>query len=540
MLKQKKAQFAGEVFKYALVAVFSIFILFAGYKFINGVKDRACSTQITKFEIDMRNIDKSLRAGEKELQSHDVPCNIDKIYFFDTSKKVKSDDFEGIPLLKESLESGGNSNVFLVQKNKVVRSFYAGNIEMIYPNYICFVPKFDKISFFAEGTGKTAAIRGACNQPECTMIPENISEEQSRQILQEAVQFGCRNCPNNLETEAANIKLTRQNVDVFRRFLFCDGVTEVQIIIKPKTGADVKDFRFYEFIPKACVDDLNKYLDENIEGEHYVKGDPMIVWHFTDLGEETKISYKINKSFDEECKKAIKGLGVAQSAKQNYNVNPNVQQKTGNIESPPEKTQNTQSLPKQSKSAKQKENEQNSQSSSELPQNDSATVQVGQKAQGAQTTEQTESEKQSGNADAGQGKILNFKSSYEQFRSDTKKIEKNLRDLTIYDGEKNNLVYSISKQSTDSAKCEIKGYNLDCEQIGDGIGPSEVFIEVTDGNLLSAGKITILPSPQSQTGIQQQPSNSAECEKGSDCGFFETCKSGKCCILGPINPFCPW
>ncbi len=459
MLRQKKAQFIGEVFKYALVAVFSIFILFAGYKFINGVKERACSTQITKFEIDMKNIDKSLRAGEKELQSHDVPCNIDKIYFFDTSRKINSDDFKNIPLLKESLESGGKNNVFLVQKDKVMRSFYAGNIEMLYPNYICFVPKFDKISFFAEGTGKAAAIRGACNQPECTMIPENISEEQSRQILQEAVQFGCRNCPNNLETEASNIKLTRQNVDVFRRFLFCDGITEVQIIIKPKPGTDVKDLRFYEFIPKTCIDDLGKYLDENIEGEHYVRGDPLIVWHFSSLGEETKISYKLNKSFDEECKQAIKGLGVAQNFEK----------------------------------------------------------------------------KQISNA-PGEKDVLKISSlPNEETMGKNKRIREDLEAVTEYSGNKENLIYTIVSQNANLAECKIKDKkNLECESKENAEGVSEVSIEVSDGNLKNRKTISIKVNPEVSSS-----KNQGECSKGSDCGFFETCKKGKCCILGPINPFCP-
>jgi len=322
MANPRKAQIIGEVFKYAIVGVFSIFILIAGYSLISVVRDRACKTEIAKFEIDLKDIDKNLRAGEKEMQDYDVPCKADSIYFFDLNKKINSDDFKNIPIIKDSLESGGNSNVFVVENGQVKHSFYAGNLEMIYPNYICFVPKFDKISFFAEGTGASAMIRSACNQPECTLIPANISEEQSRQILQEAVQFGCRNCPNDADREAENIRLTRQNVDVFRRFLFCDGITEVQIIIKPKQGKDVKNFRFYEFIPKTCIDDLNKYLDENdLEGEHYVKGDPLIVWHFSDLGEEKKISYKLNTSLDEECRQAIKGLGVAQIVEQKENLN---------------------------------------------------------------------------------------------------------------------------------------------------------------------------------------------------------------------------
>jgi len=315
MISSKKAQIIGEVFKYGMVGVVSIVILIAGYNMVNVVKERACKTEIAKFEIDLRNIDKSLRFGTKELQSYDVPCKVDKIYFFDLNKTINPENFKEIPIIKDTLKSKGNNNIFLVKEGDVKRSFYAGNLEMVYPYNICFLPKFDKISFFIEGAGKSAKIAAACNQPECTFIPIDISESDSREIIKEAFEFACPNCPKDFDKEIESIKLTRQNVEMFRKFSFCDGITDVQIIIKPKKGLEVKDFRFYEFIPKNCIDDLENYLVENIEGDVDIKGDPLIMWHFEDLSEEQKISYKLSTELNEECKKAIQGLGVTQFIK---------------------------------------------------------------------------------------------------------------------------------------------------------------------------------------------------------------------------------
>ncbi|TSC64212.1 MAG: hypothetical protein G01um101493_195, partial [Microgenomates group bacterium Gr01-1014_93] len=312
IIKPKKAQLVGEVFKYGLVGVVSIAILVAGYKMVNTVKERGCNTEISKFEIDLRNIDKSLRFGAKELQGYNAPCKVDKIYFFDLNKKINPEDFREIPIIKDTLKSGGNSNVFLVRGGEVKRSFYAGNLEMVYPYNICFVPKFDRISFFIEGAGKSVKVASACDQPECTFIPIDISESDSKKIIKEAIEFGCRNCPNDFDREGENIRLTRQNVEMFRKFTFCDGITDVQIIIRPKKGSKVKDFRFYEFIPKTCIDDLNNYLVENIEGNVEIKGDPLIMWYFDDLGKEQKVSYKLNAVLDDECRQAVQGLGVAQ------------------------------------------------------------------------------------------------------------------------------------------------------------------------------------------------------------------------------------
>ncbi|MBI2654215.1 hypothetical protein HYX02_05400 [Candidatus Woesearchaeota archaeon] len=312
VIKQKKAQFVGEIFKYALVGFVSIAVLFAGYKMINAVKDRACQTELAKFEIELRGLDKGLRFGTKDLQSYDVPCKVDRIYFFDLNKKINPNDFRDAPLIKDSLKSGGSNNVFLVKEGQVKRSFHAGNLEMIYPYHICFIPKFEKISFFVESTGKSAKIISACNQPECTFIPINISEEEAKKVVREAIDFGCASCPKNLDRELENMKLTRQKVEMFRKFTFCEGITNVEILIKPKKGEEVKDFRFYEFIPKSCIDDLNKYLAENIEGNVEIKSDPLILWHFKELSKEQKISYKLNAELDDECSTAIQGLGVAE------------------------------------------------------------------------------------------------------------------------------------------------------------------------------------------------------------------------------------
>lgn len=311
MVNSKKAQFAGDVIKYMLVGIFSVAILVSGYKMVSIVREKACQTEISKFEIDLKGIDKSLRFGAKELQSYVVPCQADRIYFFDLGKNINPDDFRDIPLLKDSIATGTDKNVFLIKEGEIKRSFHAGNMEMIYPYNICFVPNFGKISFSIEGTGKSVKVRSACNQPECTAIPAKISDEDSRKVIQEAIGFGCANCPTDLDDEMEKLELTRQNVEIFRRFLYCDGITDVQIIIKPKKGSKIKYLRYYEFLPKDCIDDLKKYLAEDMGIEADVKGDPLILWHFSDLGDEKKISYKLNTDLSEDCRQAINGLGVA-------------------------------------------------------------------------------------------------------------------------------------------------------------------------------------------------------------------------------------
>jgi len=311
VIKPKKAQF-GDVIKYALAGVISVMILIAGYKMVEITKDRACKTEMAQFEIEMKNLGKSLRFGAKDLQNINVPCKSDKIYFFQLGNAVNPENFNDIPIMKDMLQGGSNNNIFLVKNGEVTRSFHAGNLEMVYPHYICFVPKFDIISFFTEGAGKSIKVAGACGQPECTLIPVEMSDEDAKKAIKEMVEFNCPECPADSEAEFGRIPQTRQNVEMFRKFSFCEGITQVEITIKPRKGMKLKDFRFYEVIPKSCVDDLKEYLADTLEGSLEIKSDPLIMWHFDELDEEKKISYKLGTEFNEECRNLIKGLGVAE------------------------------------------------------------------------------------------------------------------------------------------------------------------------------------------------------------------------------------
>ncbi|MBI2660466.1 hypothetical protein HYX07_04860 [Candidatus Woesearchaeota archaeon] len=312
LFRAKKAQLVGEVFKYALIGMVSVAVIVMGYKMIDVVKERGCRTEIAKFEIELRDMDKSVRYGAKELKAYEAPCNADRIYFFDLNRNINPEDFKEVPIIKDTLKNSGGSNVFIVKNDDVKRSFYAGNLEMVYPYHICFVPKFGKISFFLEGAGKSAKVASACSQPECTFIPIDISDDEARRIVKEAIEFGCSNCPSDFDREIEKIKITRQNVEMFRKFTFCDGITTVEITIRPKKNAEVKNFRFYEFIPKSCIDDLNTYLAENVEGNVEIRADPLIMWQFEDISGEKKISYKLSAELNDECKQAIQGLGISQ------------------------------------------------------------------------------------------------------------------------------------------------------------------------------------------------------------------------------------
>ena len=306
----KKAQIIGELFKYALIGIVSVVVLIAGYKMIDVVRERACKTELAKFEIELRDLDKSLRFGERELQTFDAPCKVDRIYFFDKSKSINIDIFNETPIMRDSLKSGSN-NVFLIKDREVKRSFYAGNLEILYPYYKCLIPKFEKISFFVEGAGNSAKIESAIDQPDCTIAPVNIGKEEGESIVEEAASAFTDVIPNK-DLAKTKIEPTKENVKINRMVQIKADTTEVLITLTPKKG--LKKFKYIESFPKACIKDLESVLQTTRKTEDFevkVKSDPLIMWKFEeDVLGSRNLAYTLNQRLDEDCKSKIKGLGL--------------------------------------------------------------------------------------------------------------------------------------------------------------------------------------------------------------------------------------
>jgi cysteine-rich repeat protein len=327
-LMEKKGQIGG-VIRYFLIAVVIIVISFSGYSAYATLQEKACNAELVLFESELRELDEKVTSGSvKEFTKH-IPCNADEVYFFDKSKDFDLSLYEINPFLKENVESKVEDNVFLVRKNKILASFNAGNLEIEYPNYVCMIPKFEKVNFFLEGKGKAALLFSGCFQPECTYIPSTIEDIDAIEAIDEAVEFGandpsCTNCPASTPPEFIDFLKTEPNILIFRKFEFCkaDNKTNVEILIKPKGKAKLKNLRLYESIPKECIDDLNEYLASYSDfGEVSIKFDPLILWSLGDVKDEKTVSYALNTILNEECRKAIEGMGIAEIIEDGVAVN---------------------------------------------------------------------------------------------------------------------------------------------------------------------------------------------------------------------------
>ena len=229
----KKSQIIGEVFKYALIAVFSVMILFVGYKIINAVRGSSCSTEFSKFEIDIKGLDKELRYGEKESRSFQTPCNVEQILLFDHTKEINEDFFSDMPILEEAVKNKTRDNVYLIKNSDIASSFYAGNLDMQNPYYICFVPKFEKIAFSIEGKGTSVAVEADPNQPECTFKPVIVTEEGLTSIM-DAGGGACTGCPNDEAEARPQHELAKSNLDSVSRQIDTSKSQKTKVVIKIK------------------------------------------------------------------------------------------------------------------------------------------------------------------------------------------------------------------------------------------------------------------------------------------------------------------
>ena len=166
-MAKKKSQVIGEVFKYGLVLFLGALVVGIGYKFVTSINEKACQTELAKFEIELGSLDHNIRQGEKELQSFSAPCSVDKIYFFDINKNIDPALFSGIPLISESISTGGTNNVFLIKSGKVTSMFSAGNIEIDDPHYLCLSAITKSIEFYVEGQGSSVKITKTPQQRLC-------------------------------------------------------------------------------------------------------------------------------------------------------------------------------------------------------------------------------------------------------------------------------------------------------------------------------------------------------------------------------------
>ena len=312
---QKRGQISDTAMRYIIIVVVLIAIQGIGYYSFTSVREKMCTTDLGRFQIDAQTLSQEISDGSVEKKSFFVPCDVDEVYFVD-SDEVKETYFAN-PFIRESIESKSEANVFLIKDGQVKESFNMGELDFPFPGYTCMESAGSSFEFFAQGKGRGLSLVPGCYQKDCTLIPQDIGQSQAQKILNEFFTFDCERCPTDILNEVQDYSRTLENLNVYRRYTYCPdtGYTKVEIIISPKEEGQVaRNFRYYEFIPKECISDLNAYLESlSIEGEVFVQDDPLIMWQFDEITEETILEYTLNKTMmQQNCSEIIQGLGIAE------------------------------------------------------------------------------------------------------------------------------------------------------------------------------------------------------------------------------------
>ena len=154
----KRGQVISQVFAYLLTIVIIGVILIMGYKYISANKEVISKGEFLQFQnklvSDIKLVGKE--HGTLKKISYTLPKNLEELCFVDLSKKDKALSSKLIsfyPLIKDSLNSDLNKNIFFVGATEL-HSLYAGNIQLNhYPYMSCFRSKNNEVEIWIEVLG---------------------------------------------------------------------------------------------------------------------------------------------------------------------------------------------------------------------------------------------------------------------------------------------------------------------------------------------------------------------------------------------------
>lgn len=253
--------------------------------------------------------------GSSDSASFRIPCG-EQAYFLDKKKRaelISSKAFDDVPVLKDAVESGTEDNFFIMNQDKIAFSYPIEGVELDYPYHLCFdATKQRKVNMLLTGRGKEGVgLTPYCSQVECTSVPEILSSAEIENLLLEV----CEGDASCITKERFNIQNAQNSLDVKLRVSACyPKATKIEFLITPKEGTAAKGVKFFETVPKDCMDDLRKLLTfvDGGDTDVIVKPDPMLVWDFDSVREERQVAYHISKMLDDRCRKQLKAVASAE------------------------------------------------------------------------------------------------------------------------------------------------------------------------------------------------------------------------------------
>jgi len=166
----KSAQTTTDIFVYAFAVIVVGLILVFGAKKIIEIRNTGSEVEIMQFEKQLETLISSARgSGNEFIENLNLPAGFSEICFIDLDKSPSAPIQLTHPIIYDSWDAETQSNVFLVQNNKL-KSFYIDNgvikvsdnsvinCEKDNSAYICCKASDGKVKLKLSGKGRSVIV----------------------------------------------------------------------------------------------------------------------------------------------------------------------------------------------------------------------------------------------------------------------------------------------------------------------------------------------------------------------------------------------
>lgn len=280
-----------------IAAALVIFILIFGSVVLNKVMLFGCKAELEEFKLDIEQLalGSSASTGTLISRSLRVPCEVEKIVFFDDNKYIPFAGFSDYPLIMDSLHSNVKKNMFLIKHDRVVDALYIPKIDVKIPYFICANTRQGWLHIDVESDDGKSIMYPHDLESDCTydyVMPVELSIEDALYVIGEI--FRANQSKLNMSV------VDPESVDLTKSISYEGNWTVINITKSNGT------FEYYESIPKCVFESFiaanaSGVLDlTGAEGVYNLSDDPLIMWEFEEEDIES-LEYKIKGIIDPEC-----------------------------------------------------------------------------------------------------------------------------------------------------------------------------------------------------------------------------------------------
>ncbi|MBW2989102.1 hypothetical protein KY358_02155 [Candidatus Woesearchaeota archaeon] len=144
-----------------LISLFVLaMVLLFGYKAMGSAQRKKDQALLIRFKSQLTSDIRALKGdyGSLRTKFYDLPSGFDELCFVDLQDVDTSYILEK-PLIKDSVTSGINENIFLIGKGRIENIFVEGLALTNFPYFVCLRPNSGRIKLKIEGSGDKASIK---------------------------------------------------------------------------------------------------------------------------------------------------------------------------------------------------------------------------------------------------------------------------------------------------------------------------------------------------------------------------------------------